>query len=134
LHQQISSARAIGRQLGINHGTVRKWLKLTPPDPAIIADLRGMPDLLPKVDPPPLPWRDWDQVRRAREDLWTQRTLFLHRAENLTADERQTLDGLLTGPVGGQLRVARTFLERWLPSGTTNWVEGGRHLKRSGGS
>jgi hypothetical protein len=113
LHQHISSARAIGRQLGINHGTVRQWLKLTPPDPATIADLSDMPDLLPKVDPPPLPWRDWDQVRRAREDLWTQRTLFLHRAENLTANEQQTLDGLLTGPIGGQLRVARAFLERW---------------------
>jgi hypothetical protein len=34
LHQHTSSARAIGRQLGINHGTVRKWLKLTPADPA----------------------------------------------------------------------------------------------------
>src|SRR6516225_9091553 len=34
LHQQISSARATGRQLGINHGTVRQWLRLTPPDPA----------------------------------------------------------------------------------------------------
>ena len=113
LHQHIASARAIGRQLGINHGTVRQWLKLTPPDPGTIADLSGMPDLLPNVDPPPLPWRDWDQVRRAREDLWTQRTLFLHRAENLTADEQQTLEGLLAGPVGAQLRVARTFLEDW---------------------
>src|SRR6266540_3652837 len=34
LHQHISSARAIGRQLGVNHGTVRQWLKLTPPDAA----------------------------------------------------------------------------------------------------
>jgi hypothetical protein len=113
LHQHISSARAIGRQLGINHGTVRQWLKLTPPDPSTIAELSGTPDLLPNVDPPPLPWRDWDQVRRAREDLWLYRTLFLHRAENLTADERQTLDDLLVGPAGGQLRVARTFLEEW---------------------
>jgi hypothetical protein len=113
LHQQISSARAIGRQLGINHGTVRQWLKLTPADPATIAELSGTPNLLPKVDPPPLPWHDWDQVRRAREDLWTQRTLFLHRTENLTDDEQQTLDELLTGPVGDQLRVARTFLEEW---------------------
>ena len=68
-------------------------------DPATIAELSGTPDLLPNVDPPPLPWLDWDQVRRAREDLWMQRTLFLHRAENLTADERQTLDGLLAGPL-----------------------------------
>ena len=39
LHKHIASARAIGRQLGINHGTVRQWLKLTPPDPATIAEL-----------------------------------------------------------------------------------------------
>jgi hypothetical protein len=114
LHQEISSARAIGRQLGINHGTVRQWLKLTPPDAATIAELSATPDLLPQVDPPPSPWRDWDQVRSAREDLWTQRMLFLHRAENLTVDEQQTLDVLLTGPVGAELRVARTFLADWL--------------------
>lgn len=113
LHQHITSARAIGRQLGVNHGTVRQWLKLTPPDPATIAELSGTPDLLPKVDPPPLPWHDWEEVRRLREDLWLYRTLFLHRAENLTTEEHQKLVALLAGPVGDQLRVARTFLEEW---------------------
>jgi hypothetical protein len=113
LHQHIASARAIGRQLGVNHGTVRQWLKLKPPDSATIAELSGTPNLLPKVDPPPLPWRDWDQVRRTREDLWLYRTLFLHRAGNLTPEEQQKLAGLLAGPVGGDLRVARTFLEHW---------------------
>ena len=98
LHKHIASARAIGRQLGINHGTVRQWLKLTPPDPATVAELSGTPDLLPKLDPPPLPWHDWDEVRRAREDLWLYRTLFLHRAENLTPEEQQKLAGLLAGP------------------------------------
>ena len=48
-----------------------------------------------------------------RQDLWLYRTLFLHRAENLTAEERQKLAGLLDGPVGSELRVARTFLEEW---------------------
>ena len=113
LHQHISSARAIGRQLGINHGTVRKWLKLSPPDPATVAELSGMPDLLPNVDPPPLPWHDWEEIRRLREDLWVYRTLFLHRAENLTAEERHRLSDFLTSPVGGELQVARTFLEEW---------------------
>lgn len=65
LHQHIASARAIGRQLGVNHGTVRQWLKLTPPD---AANLSGTTDLLPVAEPPPLPWRDWDEVRRVRED------------------------------------------------------------------
>ena len=113
LHQHISSARAIGRQVGVNHGTVRHWLKLPPPDPATIAALSGTPDLLPHVEPPPLPWHDWEEVRRVREDLWLYRTLFLHRVENLTAEERQKLSELLAAPVGGELRVARTFLERW---------------------
>jgi hypothetical protein len=113
LHQHISPVRAIGRQLEVNHGTVRQWLKLTPPDPATVAELGGTPDLLPKLDPPPLPWHDWEEVRRIREELWLHRTLFLHRAENLTTEERHTLSNLLAGPVGGQLRVARTFLEQW---------------------
>jgi hypothetical protein len=41
------------------------------------------------------------------------RTLFLHRAENLTAEERHKLSDFLTSPVGGELQVARTFLEEW---------------------
>jgi hypothetical protein len=113
LHQHISSARAIGRQLGVNHGTIREWLKLTPPEPAIVAELAATAELMPVPEPPPPPWRDWDEVRRVREDLRLHRTLFLHQTENLTRDERQTLDDLLAGPVGSELRVARTFLETW---------------------
>jgi hypothetical protein len=45
--------------------------------------------------------------------LTAVRTLFLHQPEKLTAEERQKLTDLLTGPVGGELRVARTFLEEW---------------------
>jgi hypothetical protein len=37
----------------------------------------------------------------------------LHQPENLTSEERQKLVVLLTGPVGGELRVARIFLEEW---------------------
>jgi hypothetical protein len=113
LHQHISSARAIGRQLGVNHGTVRQWLKLTPPDAATTAELSSTTDVLPIIEPPPPPWKDWDEVRRIREDLRLYRTLFLHQSENLTTEERQKLTALLTGPVGGELRVARTFLEEW---------------------
>jgi hypothetical protein len=69
--------------------------------------------VLPIADPPPLPWHDWDEVRRVREDLRLYRTLFLHQPEKLTAEERQKLAGLLTGPVGGELRVAPTFLQDW---------------------
>jgi hypothetical protein len=113
LHQHTSSAQAIARQLGVNHGTVRQWLKLAPADAATIAELSSTTDVLPIVEPPPLPWPDWGEVRRVREDLRLYRTLFLHQRENLTTEERQKLADLLTGPVGGQLRVARTFLEEW---------------------
>jgi hypothetical protein len=113
LHQHISSARAIGRQLGVNHGTVRQWLKLTPPDAATVDELSGTTDVLPMVDPPPLPWHDWDEVRRLREDLRLNRTLFLHQTENLTTQEHAKLAEMLAGPVGPELRVARTFLEAW---------------------
>jgi hypothetical protein len=113
LHQHISSARAIGRQLGINHGTVRQWLKLTPPDAATIAELSSTTGVLPIVEPPPAPWKDWDEVRSVREDLRLYRTLFLHQPENLTTEERQKLADLSTGPVGAELRAARTFLEEW---------------------
>jgi hypothetical protein len=113
LHQHISSARAIGRQLGVNHGTVREWLKLTPPDVATIAELSNTTDALPIVEPPPPPWKDWDEVRRVREDLRLYRTLFLHQLANLTAEEQHTLTDLLAGPVGAELRAARTFLQEW---------------------
>jgi hypothetical protein len=113
LHHHIASARAIGRQLGVNHGTVRQWLKLTPPDPAIVAELSSTADVLPSVEPPPLPWRDWDQVRQVREDLWLYRTLFLHQPANLTTAEQHKLGELLACPVGHDLQVARTFLEAW---------------------
>jgi hypothetical protein len=68
-----------------------------------------MSRVLPAVEPPPLPWRDWDEVRGLREDLWLYRTLFLHRAENLRPDEHQRLAALMNGPLGSELRVARTL-------------------------
>jgi hypothetical protein len=113
LHQHISSARAIGRQLGVDHGTIRKWLKLTPPDPAVAGDLAAMAQQLPAPEPPPAPKRTWDEVRRVREDLRLHRSLFLHQTENLTAEELRTLAELLDSPVGSELRIARTFMEAW---------------------
>jgi hypothetical protein len=113
LRQHISSARAIGRQLGVNHGTIRKWLKLTPPDPSVVGDLAATAPQLPAPEPPPVPWRDWDEVRRVREELRLHRTLFLHQTENLTAEELETLAELLASPVGSELRIARTFMEAW---------------------
>jgi hypothetical protein len=113
LRPQIRSTRALARAVGVNQDTVRHWLQLTPPDPASIAELVAAVGLTPPLEPPPPPWKDWDEVRRVREDLRLYRTLFVHRPEHLTFDETQTLAGLLDGPVGATLRVARTFLEAW---------------------
>jgi hypothetical protein len=113
LRPQIQSTRALARAVGVNQDTVRHWLQLTPPDPASIAELVAGAGLTPPLEPPPPPWKDWDEVRRVREDLRLHRTFFLHRPDHLTSDEAQTLADLLAGPVGATLRVARTFLEAW---------------------
>src|SRR5262252_7612306 len=73
-------------QLGVVHGTIRKWLKLAPADPPVVAELIAKAELVPAVKPPPPPWHDWDQVRQVREDLRLYRTLFLHQSENLSAE------------------------------------------------
>ncbi len=113
LRPQIQSTRALARAVGVNQDTVRKWVRLTPPDPATIAALVAAVGLTSPLEPPPAPWRDWDQVRRVREDLRQHRTLFLHRPEHLTDEEQQLLAELLASPVGDTLRVARRFLEAW---------------------
>jgi len=113
LRPQIQSTRALARAVGVNQATVRDWLKLTPPDPAVIAELVAAVGLTPPLEPPPAPWQDWDEVRQVREDLRLYRTLFLHQPGHLTAEEQHTLAELLAGPVGATLQVARTFLEVW---------------------
>jgi Transposase, Mutator family len=113
LRPQIQSTRALARAVGVNQATVRHWLQLAPPNPATIAELTEAVGLTPPLEPPPAPWRDWDEIRRVREDLRLHRTLFLRRAEHLTLDEQQTLADLLASPVGATLRVARGFLEAW---------------------
>jgi hypothetical protein len=113
LRQQARPIRALARELGVNRRTIRKWLQLPAPDPASIAELVEAVELAPVMEPPPAPWRDWDQVRSVRESLRLHRPLFLHRPEHLTADEQQILADLLASPVGDKLRVARRFLEAW---------------------
>ena len=100
---------------------------------ATIAELSGTPDLLPKVEPPQ-PWNDWDEVRRTREDLWLYRTLFLHRAENLTPRNSTSW------PVYWPAQLVLSYGWRapsWssgLRSGQTTWATDGPRKKRSGGT
>ena len=89
LRPQIQSIRALARELGVNRITALRWLELTPLDPVTIAELVAAVGLAPPLEPPPAPWRDWDQIRRVREDLRVHRTLFLHRPEHLTDEEQR---------------------------------------------
>ena len=78
------------------------------------------------------PGRDWDQVRSVREDLRLYRTLFLHRAEHLTAEEQKNLGSVRRG-VGSELRVARATgsLKNDSPSAEQSWATGEFMLTRS---
>jgi hypothetical protein len=113
LRPQIQSVGALARELGVNRITALRWLQLPPPDPTRVAQLSAAVSLTPPIEPPPAPWRDWDQVRRVREGLRLQRSLFLRRPEHLNDEERQMLANLLASPVGDTLRVARGFMEAW---------------------
>jgi len=113
LRPQIQSTRALARAVGVNQDTVRRWLQLTPPDPTTLAALAEAVELAPTIEPPPQPWRDWDEVRQVREELRLNRTLFLRHPDHLKAEEQQALAKLLASPAGAALRVARSFLEAW---------------------
>jgi hypothetical protein len=99
--------------VGANQDTVRRWLQLTSPDPATLAELGEALRLAPPLEPPPQPWRDWDKVRQVREDLRLNGSRFLRRPDHLSPEVQQTLTKLLASPTGAMLRVARGFLEAW---------------------
>jgi transposase len=115
LRRQGFSERALARQLGVNRRTIHRWLKLPPPDQARVASVTEavVRVVVASSEPPPAPWRDWDQVRRVREALRQHRTLLLRRPDHLSAEEHQIVTELLRSPAGASLRVARTFLEAW---------------------
>ena len=81
LRQHISSARAIGRQLGVNQGTIRKWprsrrliqrsLANWPPRPSWDAARATTATLA-----------TGDEVRRVREDLRPTAHSSLHQTDN----------------------------------------------------
>jgi len=120
LAQQGHSYCAIAQQVGIHRVTVSKWLNHEVADapargsvaPAENTTDAETPPELPSTQPP-LPWQQWDQVRVVREDLQEHRYLFLRRPAHLTAEQQAQIDTLLASPVGGQLQVARRFVEEW---------------------
>ncbi len=143
LARQGLSQRAIGRQLGVTHTTVKQWLATSPAPPpappppgaeprwlswlrdrrALDAARTSMPPLAlaarereaaSTVEPaPPAPWASWAQVRQVREDLRAQRYPLLRRPARLTLEQRDGVARLLSSPVGPALDTARSFLLEW---------------------
>jgi transposase len=110
LNQEGLSCSAIARQVGIHRITVKRWLEQAPPPERIETQSLDGQEQRP---PPSGPWSSWDQVNEIREALREHRFLLLHRPENLTADEQEQVDTLLSSPVGEQLQVIRSFLVDW---------------------
>lgn len=65
------------------------------------------------IAPPPAPWTSWAQVRQVGEDLTALRFLLLRRPDHLNEEEHAQLERVLASPIGGDLRLARSFLEDW---------------------
>ncbi len=143
LHREGYSLRAIARLTGHSRMTIPRWLRETAeagPSPAdesaapggattataeAAAERRGPtadpsgetvpPDwrARPTPPPPPAPWRSWEHVHAAAEDLRAHRFLLLRRPEHLNDEERTALQRLLEVPGADDLRRARRFLEDW---------------------
>jgi transposase len=109
LHQEGLSYSAIARQVGIHRITVKRWLDQPPPS-ELIESVSSSEDETP---PPFAPWSSWDEVKQIREALQEHRFLLLHRPKNLTSDEQEQVDSLLSSPIGEQLQIVRSFLVDW---------------------
>jgi transposase len=110
LAQEGLSDSAIARRVGIHRITVGRWLEQDLPSESI-EPMSSAKEV--EMTPPPAPWSSWDEVRQIREALQEHRFLLLHRPENLTSDEQEQIEALLTSPIAEQLQVARSFLVDW---------------------
>jgi predicted transcriptional regulator len=129
LKEQGNSIREIHRQTGHSRNTIKKWLEGQAPravtegqlpsglTPAEILDEQnpdGREFDAPSESPePPLPWSDWQQVRKVRGLLWECRYVMLRRPDHLSEEHRENLRFLLESPVGEQVGLLRGFLEEW---------------------
>jgi hypothetical protein len=118
LHQRNVPIRAIARQTGRSRSTIDIWLQQPAPDldPGDIVTL--LSDIHPAVQPrqlppPPAGWASWEDLQAVRATLADRRYLLLRRPDHLSATEQTLIDQALASPVGGTLRVARSFLEDW---------------------
>jgi len=143
LARQGLSQRAVARQRGVTHTTVKRWLAASPAPPAAppppdpeprwlswLRDRRALDtsrlstpplalaarerEAALTVEPaPPEPWESWAQVRRVREDLRAHRYLLLRRPAHLTIKQCDSVTRLLSSPIGPPLGDARSFLTDW---------------------
>jgi len=128
------SVRGIARQTGLARQTIDAWLR--EPVPCLDAGADEQPStasstgsevavspqsstpaapalLTITMPPPPAPWTSWEEVRQTREQVTASQWLLLRRPDHLSAQEQAQLEGVFARPVGGQLQIARTFLEDW---------------------
>lgn len=113
------SIQGIARETGISRPTVRAWLQQ--PSPTATDQPLVRPEMAWHVAreavahpaPPPAPWTSGEQVRRVHEGVGANRYRLLCRPEHLTDEDHTAFATLFTSPVGGALRLARSFLEDW---------------------
>jgi Homeodomain-like domain/Transposase len=129
LHQDGLSYSAIAARVGVHRVTVSTWLRHGPPrlgPPLAQPGAGARPDDPPgaasptvaAVSPPPpppapTPWPSWEEVRRIRDALTAHRFLLVRRPERLTVEQQAQVAALVASPAGGDLAVARRFLEEW---------------------
>ena len=116
LREQVQALRSqrlgyveIARRVGLHRVTVARWLQ----HPLNLAEQEYASATAPEVAAPPTPWSSWDEVQQVREALGQHRFLFMQRPEQLSEEEAQVVERLLSSPVGATLQVARSFLIDW---------------------
>jgi transposase-like protein len=137
LAKQNLSYSEISRQSGVGHISVSSWLKqaaeeedyaqlmeylkqvLNEPQKhsaALVGLAQQRVNLsanLPFQQPPPAPWKNWEEVWQLKQLLKEERYLLVRRSEHLNNKQKEQLALLLNSPVGGQLAVLHNFIQEW---------------------
>jgi hypothetical protein len=127
LHEQGVSIRGIRRRTGHSRNTIKRWLRGEIPKEIAKAEFPTewmMEEILgeggaceqeeePLIPEAPSPWGSWEEVRKVRNLLWDVRYIILRRPEHLTEKDREKIEMLFKSPVGGEVRLLRSFLEEW---------------------
>lgn len=120
------SVSRLSPQTGHSRNTIKRWLSGGAPKvitetelPAgttpeeVLAQESPDADAPSEIPEPPLPWSDWEQVRKVRKLLWENRYVMLRRPDHLSEEHQKDLRYLLESPVGEQVGLMREFLKQW---------------------